>query len=224
MLSIVVPAAGRGSRFKQAGYEKPKPLIDVKGKPMLQRVLENITPGCPHHITVVCLKEHYDEMKQLNVDRLVTLDEVTGGAAITARYGVGSNKNMYGPVMVANSDQILFWDVNDFLKNAEGAAGQVALFKSDGTKKWSHAVVQGHRVTHISEKDLITPWATCGVYWWRDVETFRYSTDCLIKNEEKTNGEYYLAPAMNHLSYVRAYWTDGMAGLGTPEDLEAYVS
>src|SRR5689334_5912854 len=113
MLSIVVPAAGRGSRFKQAGYEKPKPLVDVGGKPMLERVLENLTPDCPHRFTVVCLKEHYEEMKSLHVDKLLTIDEVTGGAAITARFGVGSNENLYGPVMIANSDQLLTWDVND---------------------------------------------------------------------------------------------------------------
>ena len=191
---------------------------------MLERVLENLTPDCPHRITVVCLKEHYEEMKSLHVDKLLTIDEVTGGAAITARFGVGSNENLYGPVMIANSDQLLTWDVNDFLRNAEGATGQVALFPSDGTKKWSHAVTHGHKVTWVSEKDLVTPWATCGVYWWRDVETFRYSTDCLIKDGVKTNGEYYLAPAMNYVSYVRAYWVDAMYGLGTPEDLCAYLT
>lgn len=189
---------------------------------MLERVLENLTPNCPHHITVVCLREHYEDMKRLKVDNLVPLDEVTGGAAITARYGVGSNNNMYGPVMVANSDQLLTWDVDDFLKNAEGAAGQIALFPGDGPK-WSYAEVRGHRVVRVVEKVQISTHATCGVYLWRDYETFRYSTDSLIKDNVKTNGEFYLAPSMNYVSYVRAYWVDAMTGLGTPEDLEAYV-
>lgn len=36
MLNIVIPMAGRGSRFANAGYKMPKPLIDVNGKPMIE--------------------------------------------------------------------------------------------------------------------------------------------------------------------------------------------
>ena len=42
MINIVIPMAGEGSRFKQAGYAKPKPFIDVLGKPMIVQVIENL--------------------------------------------------------------------------------------------------------------------------------------------------------------------------------------
>ena len=45
MLNIVVPMAGRGSRFVQAGYVMPKPLIDIYGHPMIEYVVKNIRPA-----------------------------------------------------------------------------------------------------------------------------------------------------------------------------------
>jgi len=42
MINIVIPMAGLGSRFSAAGFEKPKPFIDVSGKAMIVRVLENL--------------------------------------------------------------------------------------------------------------------------------------------------------------------------------------
>ena len=41
-LTVLIPMAGAGSRFQQAGYTFPKPLIDVRGKPMIQLVVENL--------------------------------------------------------------------------------------------------------------------------------------------------------------------------------------
>ncbi len=41
-MNILIPMAGAGSRFKKAGYKNPKPLIDVDGKAMIERVIENI--------------------------------------------------------------------------------------------------------------------------------------------------------------------------------------
>ena len=52
MLNIVIPMAGRGSRFANAGYTQPKPLIDVYGHPMIAYVVKNITPKRPHRFKI----------------------------------------------------------------------------------------------------------------------------------------------------------------------------
>ena len=44
VVQFVIPMAGAGSRFQKAGYKLPKPLIPVLGKPMIQLVVENLTP------------------------------------------------------------------------------------------------------------------------------------------------------------------------------------
>ncbi len=42
MVNILIPMSGLGSRFTQAGYIDPKPLINVNGKPMIQAVVDNL--------------------------------------------------------------------------------------------------------------------------------------------------------------------------------------
>ena len=61
MLNIVIPMAGKGSRFADAGYVLPKPLIDVKGKPMIEVVVNNLRPECEHRFIFICLAEHIDK-------------------------------------------------------------------------------------------------------------------------------------------------------------------
>ena len=61
MLNIVIPMAGRGSRFADAGYELPKPLIDVNGKPMIEVVTANIRPKCDHRFIYICQVEHLNK-------------------------------------------------------------------------------------------------------------------------------------------------------------------
>jgi HAD superfamily hydrolase (TIGR01509 family) len=67
-LNILIPMAGAGSRFQQAGYTFPKPLIDVEGKPMIQLVVENLNIEA-NYIFVV-QKEH---RKKYNLDTLLNL-------------------------------------------------------------------------------------------------------------------------------------------------------
>lgn len=58
MLNIVVPMAGLGSRFVQAGYQMPKPLIDIHGRPMIEYVVNNIRPKQNHRFIFICQEEH----------------------------------------------------------------------------------------------------------------------------------------------------------------------
>ena len=115
-LNILIPMAGAGSRFEQAGYTFPKPLIDVKGKPMIQVVTENLNIKA-NYIFVV-QKEH---RKKYNLDTLLNLitpkckivevDGVTEGAACTALLAkeyIDNDK----PLFFANSDQLVEWDSN----------------------------------------------------------------------------------------------------------------
>ena len=58
MLNIVIPMAGRGSRFAEAGYTMPKPLIDVHGRYMIEYVIENLKPNREHRFIFICQEEH----------------------------------------------------------------------------------------------------------------------------------------------------------------------
>src|SRR5260221_6166619 len=126
LLQIVVPMAGRGSRFAQAGFMTPKPLIPVGGRPMIEWVIENIRPQRPHHFVFLCLAEHLEKLPEVPkaLSRLcpgcdiIPVPGVTEGAACTvllARRYIDSQE----PLMIANSDQIVDLDINEYLAAAD---------------------------------------------------------------------------------------------------------
>src|SRR5262249_5464987 len=111
MLNIVLPIAGRGSRFATAGYQQPKPLIPVHGSPMIAAVVKNVRPTRPHRFIFVALAEHLEQAGMRDTLEaaapgciIVPVREVTEGAACTvllARRFIDSSD----PLMLANSDQ-----------------------------------------------------------------------------------------------------------------------
>ena len=110
MLNIVIPMAGRGSRFANAGYTLPKPLIEIHGHPMIEYVVKNIRPDYECCYIFICLQEHLDTYNLS--ERLesiapgciiVPVNQVTEGAACTvllAEKYIDNND----PMMIANSD------------------------------------------------------------------------------------------------------------------------
>src|SRR3954471_10466547 len=91
MLNIIIPMAGRGSRFADAGYTTPKPLIPVGGRAMIEWIIENIRPARPHRFVFLCLAEHLEgypevpeELRRLCPGgSIVPVRAVTEGAACT---------------------------------------------------------------------------------------------------------------------------------------------
>jgi len=138
VINIVIPMAGRGSRFAQAGYTFPKPLIDVENKPMIQVVVDNI--GIQARYIFLVLKEHYDAyaLKYLlplicgkNPCEIVIVDQVTEGAACTVLL---SEKliNNDDELILANSDQWINWDNDHFLNfmRSKKADGGIVTFNA----------------------------------------------------------------------------------------------
>ncbi|ELN4703426.1 NTP transferase domain-containing protein, partial [Escherichia coli] len=125
MLNIVVPMAGAGSRFAVAGYKDPKPLIPVHGVPMIKVVIDNLTPACEHRFIFICQAAHveaYGLQEKLQAwapgCAIVELDGLTEGAACTV-YAARELINSDDPVMIANSDQYVDIDINDYLRSME---------------------------------------------------------------------------------------------------------
>src|SRR3989344_1689844 len=124
MLNIVVPMAGLGKRFADKGYTFPKPLIEIKGRPMIEWVVRNLTPACEHRFIFVCRREHYDHYNLHGLLRLVTpnceiivIDSPTEGAACTVLLTRDYIDND-DPLMIANSDQYIDGDINHFVNDA----------------------------------------------------------------------------------------------------------
>jgi len=232
-LTVLIPMAGAGSRFEQAGYTFPKPLIDVKGKPMIQVVTDNL--NIKANFVYVVQKEH---RKKYNLDTLLNLitpkckivevDGVTEGAACTALLAkeyIDNDK----PLFFANSDQFVEWDSNEFLykMNETEADGGIVTFKATHPK-WSFAKVNEQGlVTEVAEKNPISDTATVGFYYWKKGSDFVKYAEDMINNNIRVNDEFYVCPVFNQAikdnKQIRIFNVDNMWGLGTPEDLKYYL-
>tara|TARA_Y100000356_G_scaffold68450_1_gene56174 strand:- start:3714 stop:5075 length:1362 start_codon:yes stop_codon:yes gene_type:complete len=232
-LNILIPMAGAGSRFEAAGYTFPKPLIEVRKKPMIQVVIENLNIKA-NYIYVV-QKEHREKY---NLDALLSLitpgckivetEGMTEGAACTALLAK-EHINSKSPLFFANSDQFVEWDSNEFLykMNETEADGGIVTFEATHPK-WSFAKIdEKGLVTEVAEKKPISNIATVGFYYWKHGSDFVKYAEQMIDNEIRVNNEFYVCPVFNEAikdcKAIRTFNVDGMWGLGTPEDLNYYL-
>jgi len=232
-LNVLIPMAGAGSRFQQAGYTFPKPLIDVKGRPMIQVVTDNL--NIKANFIYVVQKEH---RKQYNLDtlldlitpgcKIVEVDGITEGAACTALLAK-EHINTDNPLFFANSDQFVEWDSNEFMykMNETEADGGIVTFKATHPK-WSFAKTDDKGlVTEVAEKNPISDLATVGFYYWKNGSDFVKYAEEMIEEDIRVNNEFYVCPVFNQAikdkKEIRTFNVDNMWGLGTPEDLKNYL-
>lgn len=233
MLNIVVPMAGRGSRFVQAGYEMPKPLIDVFGHPMIEYVTKNITPKCDHRFIYICQKEHlkkYGLIEKLNEIApgcvIVTVDHITDGAACTVLLAENYIDND-DAMMIANSDQFVDTDINTYLIAMKDSDGLIMTMPADDPK-WSFIKYDDDGfVTMVREKEVISNEATVGIYNFKHGKDFVKYANQMIKKNIRVNNEFYVAPVYNEMieDGMKIVFNDvgaKMYGLGIPEDLNYF--
>lgn len=242
MLNIVLPIAGRGSRFAAAGYAQPKPLIPVRGKPMIELVVENLRPARAHRVIFVALREHLERWDIGSVLRriapgcaIVPVDAVTEGAACTVLLAEALIDNG-DPLMIANTDQFVVVDLDRYLAQSgdaggEGCDGLIMTFAASDPK-WSYVRKDGEgRIVEVVEKQVVSNEATVGIYNFRRGGDFVRAAKSMVAQDLRVNGEFYVAPTYNQLiregALIRSYAIDGegvgMHGLGTPEDLQRFL-
>lgn len=228
----VMPMAGRGSRFADIGISTPKPLIDVRGKPMYAWAMDSLPLELVRRVVFICLAEHL-EHRALRDDILkryghldpaiIALDSVTEGQACTvlvARDQIDADE----PLLIYNADTYCRTSLAATLPRlAPQVAGLLGVFEAPGDK-WSFARTdESGRVVETSEKRRISPWACTGLYHFTRGRDFVAHAEAMIAANERVNNEFYVAPVYNRmiaagleirLDVAREVWV-----LGTPEDL-----
>ena len=232
-LNVLIPMAGAGSRFEQAGYTFPKPLIDIKGKPMIQVVVENLNIKANFiYIVQKSHREKYNLDTLLNLItpncKIVEVDGITEGAAVTALMAKEYINTDY-PLFFANSDQFVEWDSNEFFykMNENDCDGGIPTFKATHPK-WSFVKLDEEGfVTEVQEKNPISDLATVGFYYWKHGSDFVKYAEEMIQQNIKVNNEFYVCPVYNNAIKaglkVKTFSVPKMWGLGTPEDLKYYL-
>jgi HAD superfamily hydrolase (TIGR01509 family) len=232
--NILIPMAGEGSRFKEAGFTFPKPLIEVNGKPMIQVIIENL--GFEANYIYVVRKEHYDKYNLKSFLNLITpnckiiqVESLTEGAACTTLLAKEYINND-NPLIIANSDQFLEWNPIDFYyKMIETKAdGGIVTFKATHPK-WSFAKINElGNVIQVAEKDPISDMATVGIYYYKKGSEYVKYAEQMISKNIRTNNEFYVCPIFNEYigdnKKIKTYGIEKMFGIGTPEDLQYFLN
>ena len=238
MINIVIPMAGLGTRFSEAGYVKPKPFVDVNGKPMIVRVMENL--NCPGaRFILIARKEHIQSERKLAREiemeynaKFITLDKLTEGSACTVLFAHREINND-NPLVIANSDQIVDIRMSDFIDDCliKNLDGHILCFDDiELNPKWSFAQTDDSGlVVKVKEKEAISNLATVGIYFFSRGRDFVDGAIDMIINNDRVKNEFYTCPVYNYLisqgRKIGTYCIDfyQMHGLGTPEDMMLYI-
>jgi len=238
MINVLIPMAGAGSRFSKAGFSKPKPFIDVAGKPMIVRVLENLALPDVRYI-LVARREHMKAEAELvhEIERkyqatFLEIDGLTEGTACTVLHARKLINNDT-PLLIANSDQIVDFDPQDFVGDCfrRNLDGSILTFEDKARDpKWSFARIgEDELVLEVKEKQAISAFATVGIYLFRRGSDFVDATIEMMLQQDRVNNEYYTCPTYNYLIRdskrigIYSVLPEAMHGIGTPEDLAAYL-
>lgn len=235
MIQIVVPMGGEGRQFAERGYTFPKPLVEIAGRPLIELVVKNLTPSCPHQFVFVCRQEHVQnfalgDVLQLIAPgcRIVTMGKPTAGALCSVLLGMEYLQHD-DELLVANADQWIDASIDGFLSAARTSGWDGAIMTFPNTHpRWSYARTENDLVVAVAEKQPISRNATAGLYYFRrGIDFVRGAERILLKNAT-FSGEYYVAPVYNELiltgKRVGMFPIEAaqMHGLGTPEEVERF--
>lgn len=242
-INIIIPMAGSGSRFLQARYNEPKPFININGKTMIERVLDNLKYKNANYILVV-RKEHIEgdykslckQMKKKYNVKFIIVDKITEGTVCSLLYARKLINNNT-PLMIAYSDQIVDINIEDFIndfleKNLDGSL--LTFIDEEKSTKWSFVKIdKNNNVIEVKAKELISDRAVVGIYLYKKGKMFvDGAIDMIARNDRVTyrnSNEFYVCPAYN---YIMKYHNKigfydikfkQMHGTGTPEDLNKYL-
>ncbi|MXV17468.1 glycosyltransferase family 2 protein [Hufsiella ginkgonis] len=205
MLKIVIPLAGSSEQFYNAGYAYPKPLIDVKGTPMVQLVVEKVSAIAGNRQLIFIVREedarkyHLDNtLRLLSPDcEVIRLKKDTRGGLCSVLMAIDKVSGE-DELLVLNGDQVIDEDFTRIMDHwkATGAEAGVVTFKSVHPR-WSYARIADGEVVQTAEKNPISQHAIAGYYYFARASVFFECAFSAIKNDVQTDGNYYISPVMN---------------------------
>lgn len=233
---MVIPMAGKGSRFRDVGYDEPKPLITVGGKPMFYWPVEcskKTTGGKDSDFIFILRQEHVDQFKideevKKNVpNSQIIIGNDFHGSAQTAYLA----KDIIDPeeeLFITDCDQYFIFTKFELareraLKN--GFSGIIGTYNSQNPGYSYAEVDKDGFVVRTKEKDPISSHAAIGVYYFTKAKYFIKAVKYMMDNSMTTKNEYYVCPTYNYtLPFGKVIISDAdfWMTMGTPQEKEMF--
>lgn len=204
-MKIIVPMAGMGKRMRPHTLTVPKPLIPIAGKPIVQRLVEDIAKVCGEQVEEVAfiIGRFGSEVEK----SLVQIAESVGAKGTihyqdeplgTAHAILCAQSALDGPVVVAFADTLF---KADFILDAS-AEGTIWVQRVDDPKPFGVVKLneQG-QITDFVEKpqEFVSDLAIIGIYYFKDGEYLKRELQFLLDNDIKDKGEYQLTNALENM-------------------------
>lgn len=198
--------AGLGSRFLDAGFNLPKPLIMVDNKTLLEHSIETLgIDGRYIFITREYENAEYNEQITSILNDLVPghieirangKQHGTSYSALLAKDYIDNDDEL----VLTNCDQHLEWNAEDFLKasRVSGVDGSILVHDSS-SHKHSYAVIKDGFVSHLAEKNPISNDALVGLHYWKHGKDFVRTAEALVEECVPEGREAYVSLTYNYL-------------------------
>lgn len=227
--------AGRGERFLKDGFTRPKPLINVDNKTMIEYAIESLDIK-GNYIFIVYKYSDESLNKELNdilnkyTDKIISIDYITEGPASSALLAKELINNEE-PLIITNCDQIMNWSSTHFLNHLRSSNldGVVVTYDSITPKNSYIKLKQDGLAQRLAEKEVISKYSLNGIHFWKKGRYFVESTEKMIKKDIRCNNEFYISLSYNEMIEngfsVGVYHIDknNHHAVGTPDDLETFI-
>ncbi|WP_455541855.1 glycosyltransferase family 2 protein [Intestinibacter sp.] len=233
-MNIVITMAGMGSRFKKAGYNTEKYMIEAKGHTLFYWSMISLEDFFDEKFVFIVKEQDNasdfikEECAKLNIKQyeIFEIDKLTDGQATTALLSK-SYWTEGESIVIYNIDTYV--EQGGFKKSDFRGEGFIPCFYGEGDH-WSFAKLgQDDKVIEVREKKRISPNCTLGLYYFKTVELYEKLYEEYYKEDKNLEaGERYIAPLYNYLIekggdvYISVVEKDKIHVLGTPEELEEF--
>ncbi len=204
MVNILIPSMGKSTFFEDSFF--PKPLIEIKGKTMLETVIENYTNVDPKNYIFVfddkdCSEFHLDSSAKIlsPLSIVIRLRNQTRGALCTCLMAVDYINNDT-PLIIANSDQIIDTDYKKVIEHFEKTDADAGVITFPNIHpRWSYARKQGNEIIEVAEKRPLSKNAIAGFYYFKKGSDFVESAKQAIIKDNSMNGKFYISASINEM-------------------------
>jgi len=230
-MTNLITLAGEGKRFYDCGIEKPKPLIEIGGIPMIIKAV-NCLPKADKYV-FVCREEH---IKKFNLDKIlsdqypnveiVTVTKTTEGQACTAEIGIRrSSIEDKDEILISSCDYGL--EYKNFNKKNHDVivwttTNNVAFSKNASSYSWLEMEEGLIKTVHVKSNFFSDPFnnhAIVGTFYFKKAAYFKAA----FNNKVKNKNEYYIDGIFNNMDRdINIFCVDKYHCWGTPKDLKDY--
>jgi glucose-1-phosphate thymidylyltransferase len=215
-MKIIVPMAGMGKRMRPHTHTTAKPLLPIAGKPIVQRLVEDLAAVAGEPVEEVAYVVHPSFGKKVEAE-LVTIAKAIGAkgtihyqevALGTAHAILCAEKALSGRVIVAFADTLF----RAQLKLDRDCDGVIWVNKVEDPRPFGVVKLDDTGIiTEFVEKpqQFVSDLAIIGIYYFADGERLRSEMQWLIDNDVKDKGEYQLTNAMENMKRKGARFKAG---------------